>query len=76
MTAPAVRPATKYRCSARNKMINVQEKIEDERLGGATLADAAKKFGLTPRVVESIDRTGNICGEGEARPGGQVLHGS
>ncbi len=43
---------------AKNEVTNVQEKIEDERLGGATLADAAKKFGLTPRVVESIDRTG------------------
>ena len=30
----------------------MQEKVEDERLGGATLADAAKKFGLTPRTIE------------------------
>jgi peptidyl-prolyl cis-trans isomerase D len=43
---------------AKNEMTTVQEKIEDERLGGAPLADAAKKFGLTPRVIESIDRTG------------------
>jgi peptidyl-prolyl cis-trans isomerase D len=43
---------------AKNEMTNVQEKVEDERLGGATLADAAKKFGLTPRVIESVDRTG------------------
>ena len=39
-------------------LASVQEKIEDERLGGATLAEAGKKFGLTPRVIEAIDRTG------------------
>ena len=43
---------------AKNEMTSVQEKVEDERLGGASLVDAAKKFGLTPRVIESIDRTG------------------
>ena len=43
---------------AKNELINVQEKIEDERLGGATLADAARKFNLTPRSIEAIDRNG------------------
>jgi peptidyl-prolyl cis-trans isomerase D len=43
---------------AKNELTNVQEKIEDERLGGATLADAARKFNLNPRVVEAIDRSG------------------
>lgn len=43
---------------AKNEMTTVQEKLEDERLGGATLADAARKFNLTPRVIEAIDRTG------------------
>jgi peptidyl-prolyl cis-trans isomerase D len=43
---------------ARNELSHVQEKIEDERLGGATLAEAGKKFGLTPRVIEAIDRAG------------------
>jgi peptidyl-prolyl cis-trans isomerase D len=43
---------------AKNELVNVQEKIEDERLGGATLADAAKKYGLSPRVIEAIDRSG------------------
>lgn len=43
---------------AKNEVTGVQEKIEDERLGGATLADAAKKFGLTPQVVDAIDRNG------------------
>ena len=31
---------------ARNELVNVQEKIEDERLSGATLADSARKFKL------------------------------
>jgi peptidyl-prolyl cis-trans isomerase D len=43
---------------AKNELTGVQEKIEDERLGGATLAEAAKKFGLTPRVIDAIDRNG------------------
>jgi peptidyl-prolyl cis-trans isomerase D len=43
---------------AKNEITGVQEKIEDERLGGATLAEAAKKFGLTPRVIDAIDRNG------------------
>jgi peptidyl-prolyl cis-trans isomerase D len=43
---------------ARNELNNIHDKVEDERLGGATLAEAANKFALTPRVIESIDRTG------------------
>ena len=43
---------------SKNEIINVQEKIEDERLSGATLADSARKFNLTPRTFEAIDRNG------------------
>ena len=43
---------------ARNEVTNVQEKVEDERLGGASLADAAKKFNLAARTIEAIDRDG------------------
>jgi peptidyl-prolyl cis-trans isomerase D len=42
----------------KSEIINVQEKIEDERLGGATLADAARKFNLTPRTIEAVNRNG------------------
>jgi peptidyl-prolyl cis-trans isomerase D len=42
---------------AKNEIVNVQEKVEDERLGGATLADAARKFNLKPRMIE-VDHTG------------------
>ena len=44
---------------ARSEVTNVQEKLDDERLGGAKLADAARKFNLTPRVIEAMDRSGN-----------------
>jgi peptidyl-prolyl cis-trans isomerase D len=43
---------------AKNELVNVQEKVEDERLGGATLADAARKFKLRPREIAAIDRSG------------------
>jgi peptidyl-prolyl cis-trans isomerase D len=43
---------------AKNEVTNVQEKVEDERLGGATLADAARKFKLSPNIIEAIDRNG------------------
>jgi peptidyl-prolyl cis-trans isomerase D len=38
---------------AKNEISNVQEKVEDERLGGASLDDAARKFKLNPRVIEA-----------------------
>jgi peptidyl-prolyl cis-trans isomerase D len=57
---------------AKNEVTNVQEKVEDERLGGATLADAAKKFGLTPRVIESVDRTGK---DASGKPVGDLPEG-
>ena len=43
---------------AKNEVTNVQEKVEDERLGGASLADAARKFNLKPRTIEAVDRNG------------------
>ena len=46
------------------RSINVHDKIEDERLGGATLAEAAQKLKLKPR----IDRGGRPQ---RPRPGGQ-----
>jgi peptidyl-prolyl cis-trans isomerase D len=52
---------------AKNELTNVQEKVEDERLGGATLADAATKFNLKPRTIEAIDRSGKDA-KGDAVP--------
>ena len=46
----------------------MQEKIEDERLGGATLADAARKFNLKPVTIEAIDRNGKDAKGNNALP--------
>jgi peptidyl-prolyl cis-trans isomerase D len=43
---------------ARGDVIDTQNKIEDARAGGATLAEAAQKVGLTPRAIEAVDRSG------------------
>jgi len=44
---------------ARNELINVQEKVEDERLNGESLAEAARKNNLKPQIIAAIDRSGN-----------------
>lgn len=43
---------------ARAELLNVHDKIEDERLSGANLTDIAKKFNLTIRTIEAMDRSG------------------
>lgn len=43
---------------ARNEVRTQYDKLEDERGAGATLADIAKKLGLTVRTVDMIDRSG------------------
>lgn len=43
---------------ARGDVIDTQNKIEDARAGGATLAEAAQKVGLTPRTIDAVDRSG------------------
>ena len=43
---------------ARSEMIDLQNKIEDARAGGDTLAEAAQKAGVTARTIEAIDRSG------------------
>ncbi|HWM82803.1 MAG TPA: peptidyl-prolyl cis-trans isomerase [Pseudolabrys sp.] len=43
---------------ARSEMVDLQNKIEDARAGGDTLAEAAQKAGITTRTIEAIDRSG------------------
>lgn len=43
---------------AREAIRDVYNKIEDERGAGASIADAAQKFGLKPVTIDSIDRSG------------------
>jgi peptidyl-prolyl cis-trans isomerase D len=54
--APEIRVAI-ARERGRDELHNVRDKIEDERAGGATLAEAAKKLNLASRTVE-MDRSG------------------
>lgn len=50
--------ATLAELRARDAIGNLRDKIEDERAGGSTLAESAKKLGLTARVIEAVDRSG------------------
>jgi peptidyl-prolyl cis-trans isomerase D len=43
---------------ARTEIAELRDKIEDERAGGATLAETAEKLKLASRTIESIDRSG------------------
>jgi peptidyl-prolyl cis-trans isomerase D len=43
---------------ARLQVLDVHDKIEDERAGGATLAEVAKKLDLKSATIEATDRSG------------------
>ena len=43
---------------SKNEIADFRDKIEDERLGGATLSDIAAKFKLKTRTIEAVDRAG------------------
>ena len=43
---------------AKTEIGNLRDKIEDERAGGATLAETAKKLGLKSVTIEAVDRSG------------------
>ena len=43
---------------ARTELGNLRDKIEDERAGGATLAETAKKLGLKSLTIDAVDRSG------------------
>ncbi len=43
---------------ARSEINALRDKIEDERAGGATLAETAKKLNLTAIAIEAVDRSG------------------
>ena len=61
---------------AKSELLNVHDKVEDERLGGATLADIAKKLNLKTRTIEATDRSGQgIDGKpiGDLPQGADVL---
>jgi peptidyl-prolyl cis-trans isomerase D len=43
---------------ARRQLFDIHDKIEDERAGGATLPEVAKKFGFKTATIEATDRSG------------------
>lgn len=43
---------------ARSEVNTLRDKIEDERAGGASLAETAKKLNLASRAIEGMDRSG------------------
>ena len=51
---------------ARAKVTEIQNKMEDERSGGANVVEAAQKLGLTAVTIDAVDRSGRL-------PGGQPV---
>ena len=43
---------------ARAKVTEIQNKMEDERGGGASVVEAAQKLGLTAVTIDAVDRSG------------------
>ena len=57
----SVAPAIKRELAVERARASVQDlhdKMEDERGGGASVIDAAKKLGLTPVTIDATDRSG------------------
>jgi peptidyl-prolyl cis-trans isomerase D len=46
--------------NARAKVAELQNKMEDERSGGASVAEAAQKLGLTAVTIDAVDRSGRL----------------
>ncbi len=51
---------------ARAKVAELHNKMEDERGGGASVAEAAQKLGLTAVTIDAVDRSGRM-------PNGQLV---
>jgi peptidyl-prolyl cis-trans isomerase D len=45
---------------ARAAVSDLRDKMEDERGGGASVIEAAKKLGLVPVTVDAVDRSGRL----------------
>ena len=45
---------------ARAKIVELYNKMEDERGGGASVVEAAQKLGLTTVTIEAVDRSGRM----------------
>ena len=45
---------------ARKSVSDLRDKMEDERGGGASVAEAAQKLGLTAVTIDAVDRSGRL----------------
>src|SRR6202047_4622009 len=45
---------------ARTKVAELRDKMEDERGGGASVIEAAKKLGLAAVTIDAVDRSGRL----------------
>jgi peptidyl-prolyl cis-trans isomerase D len=45
---------------ARKQVSDLRDKMEDERAGGASVAEAAKKLGLASVTIDAVDRSGRL----------------
>lgn len=63
---------------ARRILLDMHDKVEDERAAGATLAETAQKLGLKLQVLDAVDRSGrNPDGQPVDVPGGsEVISGA
>ena len=52
--------------NARSKVTALQNKMEDERSGGASLTDAAQRLGIAAVTIDAVDRSGRT-------PDGQLV---
>jgi peptidyl-prolyl cis-trans isomerase D len=71
----AVAPALKKEIAterARKTVSDLRDKMEDERGGGASVIEAAKKLGLTAVTIDAVDRSGRLP---NGQPAADIPHG-
>ncbi|MEP9353417.1 SurA N-terminal domain-containing protein [Xanthobacter sp. KR7-65] len=63
---------------AKRALLDMHDKVEDERASGSTLAETAQKLGLKLTTFDAVDRSGrNPAGEPVEVPGGsEVISGA
>jgi peptidyl-prolyl cis-trans isomerase D len=57
---------------ARKQVSDLRDKMEDERAGGASVSEAAKKLGLTAVTIDAVDRSGRLP---DGQPATNIPHG-
>ena len=57
---------------ARKSVSDLRDKMEDERGGGASVVEAAKKLGLAAVTIDAVDRSGRLP---DGQPAGNIPRG-